>query len=171
LLSCRGPLRGGLSKGVSAMPRRFKPPWTAEQIPGGYVVKDATGQALRGGCSGKSHIQSLAVSLTCLSGGGAPSMSVGKPWMMTPPRGFLLPQRVRGAARHEPAPLSPEAMVLATLLKRGTTRNWRGGKLRLNKFVPCEKSHSASANGGLRFFSRSGMVLSLRPKRSRHDAG
>jgi hypothetical protein len=27
------------------MPRRFKPPWTAEQIPGGYVVKDATGQA------------------------------------------------------------------------------------------------------------------------------
>ena len=28
------------------MPRRFKLPWTAEQIPGGYVVKDATGQAL-----------------------------------------------------------------------------------------------------------------------------
>ena len=28
------------------MPRRFPPPWTAEQIPGGYVVKDATGQAL-----------------------------------------------------------------------------------------------------------------------------
>jgi len=28
------------------MPRRFKPPWTAERIPGGYVVKDATGQAL-----------------------------------------------------------------------------------------------------------------------------
>ena len=24
----------------------FKPPWTAEQIPGGYVVKDATGQSL-----------------------------------------------------------------------------------------------------------------------------
>jgi hypothetical protein len=24
------------------MPRRFKPPWTAERIPGGYVVKDAT---------------------------------------------------------------------------------------------------------------------------------
>lgn len=28
------------------MPRRFKPPWRAERIPGGYVVKDATGQAL-----------------------------------------------------------------------------------------------------------------------------
>jgi len=30
------------------MPRRFKPPWTPtpERIPGGYVVKDATGQAL-----------------------------------------------------------------------------------------------------------------------------
>ena len=28
------------------MVRRFKPPWTAERIPGGYVVKDATGQAL-----------------------------------------------------------------------------------------------------------------------------
>jgi hypothetical protein len=28
------------------MPRRFPPPWTAEQIPGGYVVKDATGQSL-----------------------------------------------------------------------------------------------------------------------------
>jgi hypothetical protein len=27
------------------MPRRFKPPWTAERIPGGCVVKDATGQA------------------------------------------------------------------------------------------------------------------------------
>ena len=26
--------------------RRFKPPWTAEQIAGGYVVKDAHGQAL-----------------------------------------------------------------------------------------------------------------------------
>jgi len=28
------------------MARRFNPPWTAERIPGGYVVKDATGQAL-----------------------------------------------------------------------------------------------------------------------------
>jgi hypothetical protein len=28
------------------MPRRFPPPWTAQRIPGGYVVKDATGQAL-----------------------------------------------------------------------------------------------------------------------------
>ena len=28
------------------MPRRFPPPWTAEQILRGYVVKDATGQSL-----------------------------------------------------------------------------------------------------------------------------
>ena len=28
------------------MPRRFPTPWTAEQTPGGFVVKDATGQAL-----------------------------------------------------------------------------------------------------------------------------
>ena len=28
------------------MPRRFKPPWTAARIPGSFVVKDATGQAL-----------------------------------------------------------------------------------------------------------------------------
>jgi hypothetical protein len=26
--------------------RRFPPPWTAEQIPGGYVVKDTTGKCL-----------------------------------------------------------------------------------------------------------------------------
>jgi hypothetical protein len=26
--------------------RRFPPPWTVERIPGGYVVKDATGQSL-----------------------------------------------------------------------------------------------------------------------------
>jgi hypothetical protein len=28
------------------MPRRFSPPWSAERIPGGYVVRDATGHAL-----------------------------------------------------------------------------------------------------------------------------
>ena len=28
------------------MPRRFKPPWTAERIPGGYVVRDANGGEL-----------------------------------------------------------------------------------------------------------------------------
>ena len=28
------------------MPRRFPPPWTVEEIPGGYKVLDATGQAL-----------------------------------------------------------------------------------------------------------------------------
>ena len=28
------------------MRRGFKPPWTAERIPGGYVVKDANGQAI-----------------------------------------------------------------------------------------------------------------------------
>jgi hypothetical protein len=28
------------------MPRRFPAPWSAEQIPGGYKVVDATGQSL-----------------------------------------------------------------------------------------------------------------------------
>jgi hypothetical protein len=28
------------------MPRRFPAPWTAEEIPGGYKVIDATGQAI-----------------------------------------------------------------------------------------------------------------------------
>ena len=28
------------------MSRRFPPPWTVEQIPGGYKVKDANGQSL-----------------------------------------------------------------------------------------------------------------------------
>jgi hypothetical protein len=28
------------------MPRRFPPPWSVEHIPGGDVVKDATGQSL-----------------------------------------------------------------------------------------------------------------------------
>jgi hypothetical protein len=27
-------------------PRRFPPPWRAEKIPGGYLVRDANGQAL-----------------------------------------------------------------------------------------------------------------------------
>jgi K+/H+ antiporter YhaU regulatory subunit KhtT len=27
-------------------PRRFPPPWRTDKIPGGYVVRDATGQAL-----------------------------------------------------------------------------------------------------------------------------
>ena len=28
------------------MPRRLPPPWRVEKIPGGYVVRDANGQAL-----------------------------------------------------------------------------------------------------------------------------
>jgi hypothetical protein len=28
------------------MPRRFPPPWRTDRIPGGYVVRDANGQAL-----------------------------------------------------------------------------------------------------------------------------
>jgi hypothetical protein len=29
-----------------AEPRRFPPPWRADKITGGYVVRDATGQAI-----------------------------------------------------------------------------------------------------------------------------
>jgi hypothetical protein len=28
------------------MPRRFPPPWTVDDIPGGYVMRDANGQSL-----------------------------------------------------------------------------------------------------------------------------
>jgi hypothetical protein len=28
------------------MPRCFPPPWSVERIPGGYIVKDATGHSL-----------------------------------------------------------------------------------------------------------------------------
>jgi hypothetical protein len=28
------------------MPRRFPAPWKAQRVPGGYVVKDATGHSL-----------------------------------------------------------------------------------------------------------------------------
>jgi hypothetical protein len=31
---------------MSDAPRRFPPPWRADKIPGGYVVRDANGQAL-----------------------------------------------------------------------------------------------------------------------------
>jgi hypothetical protein len=31
---------------ASQSTRRFPPPWTVEQIPGGYKVKDANGQSL-----------------------------------------------------------------------------------------------------------------------------
>jgi hypothetical protein len=31
---------------VNQPPRRFPPPWRADTIPGGYVVRDANGQAL-----------------------------------------------------------------------------------------------------------------------------
>jgi hypothetical protein len=34
------------SVGMAESPRRFPPPWRADPIPGGYVVRDANGQAL-----------------------------------------------------------------------------------------------------------------------------
>ena len=39
------------------MPRRFPPPWTAERIPGGYVVKDASGQSLAYVYAGETKAQ------------------------------------------------------------------------------------------------------------------
>jgi hypothetical protein len=35
-----------IPKGHPRMPRRFPAPWRVEKIPGGYVVRDATGQTL-----------------------------------------------------------------------------------------------------------------------------
>jgi hypothetical protein len=31
---------------MAGPPRRFPAPWRADKVPGGYVVRDATGQAL-----------------------------------------------------------------------------------------------------------------------------
>jgi hypothetical protein len=31
---------------MAESPRRFPPPWRADKVPGGYVVRDANGQAL-----------------------------------------------------------------------------------------------------------------------------
>jgi hypothetical protein len=31
---------------MAESPRRFPPPWRADKMPGGYVVRDANGQAL-----------------------------------------------------------------------------------------------------------------------------
>jgi hypothetical protein len=31
---------------MAEAPRRFPPPWRADKIAGGYLVRDATGQAL-----------------------------------------------------------------------------------------------------------------------------
>jgi hypothetical protein len=39
-------LRGGSTEGLPMTSRRFPAPWQVEQIPGGYKVLDATGQAL-----------------------------------------------------------------------------------------------------------------------------
>jgi hypothetical protein len=37
---------GKESSAISDAPRRFPAPWRADKIPGGYVVRDATGQAI-----------------------------------------------------------------------------------------------------------------------------
>jgi len=39
------------------MVRRLKPPWTAERIPGEFVVKDATGQSLAYGYARETKAQ------------------------------------------------------------------------------------------------------------------
>ena len=39
-------IAGGKSQREFPQCLRFKPPWNVERIPGGYLVKDATGQAL-----------------------------------------------------------------------------------------------------------------------------
>ena len=40
-------------------PRRFPPPWRADKIPGGYVVRDANGQAI-------AHVYSRATEAEAL---------------------------------------------------------------------------------------------------------
>jgi hypothetical protein len=40
-------------------PRRFPPPWHADKIPGGYVVRDANGQALTYVYSRNSAVEAM----------------------------------------------------------------------------------------------------------------
>jgi hypothetical protein len=40
-------------------PRRFPPPWRADKIPGGYVVRDANGQALAYVYSRDNEVEAL----------------------------------------------------------------------------------------------------------------
>jgi hypothetical protein len=58
--------------------RRFPPPWRAEPIPGGYVVRDANGQALAYLYSRDNPTEALqAKMLTKTRRAGSPSMSRG----------------------------------------------------------------------------------------------
>jgi hypothetical protein len=41
------------------MARRFPPPWRADRKPGGYVVRDANGQALVWICSRDSEAEAM----------------------------------------------------------------------------------------------------------------
>ena len=54
---------------VETMPRRLPSPWTAEQIPGGYVVKDATGQSLAYVLRPPDQTQNSCGSVVCGSTG------------------------------------------------------------------------------------------------------
>jgi hypothetical protein len=42
------------------MARRFPAPWTAEQIPGGFKVVDATGQSLAYVCASETNVRADA---------------------------------------------------------------------------------------------------------------
>jgi hypothetical protein len=44
---------------MSESPRRFPPPWRADKIPGGYVVRDANGQELAYIYSRESEAEAL----------------------------------------------------------------------------------------------------------------
>jgi hypothetical protein len=39
----------GVDTAMAEAPRRFPAPWRADKMPGGYVVRDATGQAIVSG--------------------------------------------------------------------------------------------------------------------------
>jgi hypothetical protein len=47
--------------------RRFPPPWRADKIPGGYVVRDANGQALVWVYSRDSEAEAMQAMASCRS--------------------------------------------------------------------------------------------------------
>jgi hypothetical protein len=61
------------------MARRFPPPWRADKIPGGYVVRDANGQALVYIYSRESEAEAMQAKVLTTRRAGSPSMSPGCP--------------------------------------------------------------------------------------------
>jgi hypothetical protein len=64
------------------MPRHFPPPWRAEKIPGGYVVRDTNGQAL-------AYVERCRLQSGALRPTSAPSLDARLPELTNQPDAVL----------------------------------------------------------------------------------